>query len=172
MTVQILSPGEDLQGLDLTGLCDHLEDTHHAYIRGQGPVILEQLKRLSKQDQQWAPLMELFCGLYSDLLMHLQKEEQVLFPYCRQLLETQEPVEMHCGTVAHPIRVMVYEHDSAEQMLGLMRKLTQDYVQTENQALMQALQAFDADLCQHMYKENEILFPRALERERFVNAAE
>lgn len=50
-----------------------------------------------------------------DLEMHLQKEENVLFPYLYDLYSAQEQGQrmepMHCGTIANPIRVMRMEHE-------------------------------------------------------------
>ena len=49
--------------------------------------------------------------------MHLMKEEQVLFPYIERMeeaaLENGPVLPAAFGTVQHPVRMMMQEHDSA-----------------------------------------------------------
>ena len=82
----------------------------------------------------------------------------------------QAPVCAHCGSVRNPIRVMEMEHDSAGTALVRLRKLTGDYVRPADacnsyQALLTGLAGLEADLHTHIHKENNILFPRAIQLE-------
>jgi regulator of cell morphogenesis and NO signaling len=74
------------------------------------------------------------------------------------------------GTVRNPVRMMMTEHDTAGDLLKLLRGVTNSYTTPPDgcisfQTLYQALAAFEADLHQHIHLENNILFPRAVETE-------
>jgi regulator of cell morphogenesis and NO signaling len=107
----------------------------------------------------------------------MRKEEQVLFPYIEQMENTLRrhesiPVPWF-GTVRHPVRMMMLEHDSAAKVLEKMRQLSSDYTvpadgSSSFKVLYQALEAFERDLQQHIHLENNILFPRALQMENQV----
>jgi regulator of cell morphogenesis and NO signaling len=103
---------------------------------------------------------------------HLMKEEMILFPLIRHLESPPAPGVhgFHCGSVQNPIRVMVMEHDSAGEALARLRQLTSGYVPPPDacntfRALYAELEEMERDLHQHIHLENNILFPRAVERE-------
>src|SRR5262249_12931353 len=109
-----------------------------------------------------------------ELSVHLMKEEQVLFPYVIRMEEAalaREPVPPAMfGTVVNPIRMMMQEHDGAGDSLKKLRKITgNDAVPADGcisyRTLYEALQAFEADLHQHIHFENNMLFPRAVAME-------
>jgi regulator of cell morphogenesis and NO signaling len=65
---------------------------------------------------------------------------------------------------------MVMEHDSAGDALQKMRQLTRDYSVPADacntyRAALDALATLEADMHQHVHKENNILFPRAIAAE-------
>jgi len=66
--------------------------------------------------------------------------------------------------------MMMYEHDTAGELLRELRAATSDYtVPTDAcmsyRTLYGALEAFEQDLHQHVHLENNVLFPRAVELE-------
>jgi iron-sulfur cluster repair protein YtfE (RIC family) len=62
---------------------------------------------------------------------------------------------------------MENDHATAERSLRRLRQFTADYtVPADAGEMLEELRAFDRDLREHMYKENEALFPRALEAQR------
>jgi regulator of cell morphogenesis and NO signaling len=111
------------------------------------------------------------------MIMHMQKEEQILFPYIDSL---ERSVNAHSSveppffqTVVNPIQAMMKDHDSAGELLRQIRKASGEYtapadVCTTFKALYQELREFEADLHQHVHLENNILFPRAVELEGAV----
>ena len=75
------------------------------------------------------------------------------------------------GTVRNPVRMMFMEHDAAGELLREMRAASASYALPPDacesyRALYRALEEFEADLHHHIFLENSILFPRALEMER------
>jgi regulator of cell morphogenesis and NO signaling len=120
------------------------------------------------------PLQGTYNSLRQEIEQHLMKEEQVLFPYIRQIDEAasrgKPAPEMHCGSVQNPIRQMEHEHDNAGNALSRMRQLTDNYTLPGDacntfRALYDGLQALEDDLHQHIHLENNILFPKAIKLE-------
>ena len=109
--------------------------------------------------------------------MHMQKEEQILFPYIDAL---EKATSAHGSveppffqTVRNPIHAMMKEHDAAGELVKQIRKASSEYTApadacTSYKALYQDLREFEADLHQHVHLENNILFPRAVEMETAV----
>ena len=106
--------------------------------------------------------------------MHMQKEEQILFPYIEALERaaagngTLEPPFFQ--TVRNPVHAMMNEHDSAGEALRAIRKLSSAYQAPADgcesyRELYRSLGEFEADLHTHIHLENNILFPRAVELE-------
>src|SRR5947209_9994749 len=74
------------------------------------------------------------------------------------------------GSVENPIHKMMYEHDSAGDLLKQISKLTSNYLVPEGACpsyigLLSGLSDFEKDLHRHVHLENNILFPRALKLE-------
>ncbi|HRX81726.1 MAG TPA: hemerythrin domain-containing protein, partial [Pirellulaceae bacterium] len=80
--------------------------------------------------------------------------------------QPSQPPSFPFGTVANPIGVMEHEHDNAGQALAQLRTITHDYevpVDACNtyRAMLDGLRELEANMHQHVHKENNILFPRA-----------
>ena len=92
------------------------------------------------------------------LELHMQKEEQVLFPLIRG----------GRGAMAGgPVSIMEREHDEHAVALRRTRELTGDLQSpaaacTTWRALYLRLAALERDLMEHIHLENNVLFPRAL----------
>lgn len=173
MTTTTATP-PDLEALTLTALCDHIEVTHHVYLRRALPVLWDQVHTVRDvhggRQPRLAELTAVFEALVADMDAHMQKEEQILFPMIRTLDKGGERAEFHCGTIANPIRVMEMEHDGAAAALQQMRALTDGYQPpagacTTYRAMLAGLSELERDMGVHVHTENNLLFPRALQRE-------
>ncbi len=160
----------DFAAMSATALADHIEQTHHTYLKRELPRLAELLdKLLAHHGDRHPELIDVrttFRRLHEELASHMFKEERVLFPLVRQLESATRPFAMHCGSVANPIRVMEHEHDDAGVALARIRKLTDNFQVpsdgcTSYRALYEGLAALEADLHRHIHKENNILFPKA-----------
>jgi regulator of cell morphogenesis and NO signaling len=174
-TDQNAKDGQDFSKMSLTDLIAHITSTHHVFVRQESPRIQELATKVAAKHGAAHPELrqvpEIFNALASELAVHLMKEEQILFPYVQQLEEARlageaAPPTMF-GTVANPIHMMEREHDGAGEALRALRSVTNDYTLPEDACtsfnlLYQGLQAFEADLHQHIHLENNLLFPRAL----------
>ena len=169
----------DTAGMSLTELIDHIERTHHAYLRSELSrldTILEMIASAhGDKDPRLPRVRNTFLALAAELSSHLMKEERILFPLVRQL-EASDTVPMfHCGTLANPIRQMQLEHDDLGSALGRLRELTDGFTAPEwasdsHRAVLDALAHLESDTHQHTQKENNVLFPRALEMEQRKSA--
>lgn len=167
--------GVDAGGMTLTQLCDHVEQTHHAYLHAELPRVGAMAKRVAAVHGSHHPwtvdLASIFASFAAELDTHMFKEERVLFPWIRSLEQPGRCGEGHCGSsIANPIRMMEHEHDSAGKALERMRALSDGYAPPAGAcntfiAMLDGLSRIEADMHQHVHKENNILFPRAAERE-------
>jgi regulator of cell morphogenesis and NO signaling len=164
----------DADMMSLTALADHIEQTHHAYLRTELPrldqMTLKVLSVHGGKDPRLAQLREAFAALRDELMQHMMKEERILFPMVRQIELADGPVFAHCGSIANPIRQMELEHGHAGDALLIMRQATDGYVPppwacNTYRAMLDALAQLEKDLHQHIHKENNVLFPKAIARE-------
>jgi regulator of cell morphogenesis and NO signaling len=164
----------DAGSMSLTALADHIEQVHHAYLKAELPRLDAMTKKVlevhGETNPRLADARQAFTELHQELSSHLMKEEQILFPMIRQLESATHVPDFHCGSVAHPIRQMEYEHDSAGNALQVMRVATDGYQPPEwacntYRAMLDGLKQLEWDLHQHIHKENNVLFPKAIRRE-------
>jgi len=158
----------------VTELCDNVESTHHAYLKEELPRLEFMARKVAMRHGDHRPelvaLRDIFLGFKAELESHMAKEEQVLFPLCRQLDRAGAAVASHCGSVQNPIRVMILEHEHAGTDLERMRGLTNGFVPPADacntyRAYYDALAHLEQDMHRHVHKENSVLFPKAVEAE-------
>lgn len=161
--------------LSMVELVDHLESTHHVYLRDalvRIDAVAEKVAGVhGERHPELADVLGTFRELRADLEPHLMKEEQVLFPMIRELETATESPSFHCGTLRNPISVMASEHDRAGELLARLRSLTDAYTVPDDgcasyQLLYSGLAELEADTHLHVHKENNLLFPKAIEAEQ------
>ena len=183
-----LEPGTVLQGLDglaapspetpslqawtqatLAALIGHIVPTHHDYLRRELPRLKGLLDKVQAahgaRHPELARVGEIFAALHADLLPHLMKEEQILFPFIIQM-EQGRTGSACFGSVQSPIRVMEMEHEAVGALLAELRQLTGAYTAPADgcatfRALYLGLDELERDLHLHITLENQILHPRA-----------
>jgi regulator of cell morphogenesis and NO signaling len=171
------SKSTDWSQASMTELADHIEQTHHAYLREELPRLTGLVGKIREVHGERHPklveVQRVFLGLRDELMMHMMKEEQVLFPMIRQMEASDNEPSFDCGSVDNPIRVMEHEHDNAGNALARLNELTGGYLPPADacntyRATLSGLQELELDLHLHIHKENNILFPRASEREKLL----
>jgi len=167
----------DPDSMTLSDLADHIEREHHAYLRREFPrldAITDKVVRVhGAKDPRLVVVRKAFCDLRDELTTHMMKEERILFPLIRQLEQAQGPVASNCGSVANPIRQMEAEHDDAGNALATIREATDEFQPPEcacntHRAMLDGLAQLERDLHLHIHKENNVLFPRAIELEALL----
>lgn len=161
-------------------LADYIINIHHEYLRRSLPVISDQLKKfVSEHAKKYPQLPELekqFHALQISMIPHILQEEEVIFPYIRQIAHAYESRETYASLLVRTLRkpvedIMHHEHKLLEKTLYRFRELTNDYNPpeascTSHRLSFSLLKELDDDLVQHVYLENEILFPRAIAMEK------
>lgn len=166
--------------LPLDALCDHIVARHHDYLRRELPRLQAMADKVARvhgdRDARLDGVTDTLRELSAELGAHTMKEERVLFPVIRQLATQDGLPFMPFGTLANPIHAMEAEHDDAGGGLARLAELTDDFTPPDwacntYQALLDGLHDLTLDLHEHIHKENNILFPRALEEEQHRRGA-
>lgn len=117
----------------------------------------------------------LWQQLREKLTVHLQDEEELLFPYIKQI--AQRPAAdgpgaaPSFGSAQALITQMGTEHDEAGDALGELARLSGGYTVPADgcntyRALYGFLSEFEATTKKHIHLENNILFPKAVRLEQ------
>jgi regulator of cell morphogenesis and NO signaling len=150
----------------LAELIEHLLARFHEPHRRELPRLFEMATRVEKVhgEKPTCPtgLAALLGQLSADLHLHMQKEEQILFPLIAR---------GGGAAAAGPIQVMEQDHEDAGAQLARIRELTDGHTPPAEacgtwRALYLGLAEFERELMQHVHLENYLLFPRALRSER------
>jgi regulator of cell morphogenesis and NO signaling len=159
------SDATDWSNASLGTLIDHIESTHHEYLRRELPRLERLLTRVAQAHGTEVPwtrdVLDVFLTLKIDLESHMQSEEEQVFPSIRAL-EENGPSSLNPSGVEQ----MIEEHDEAGAALKHLRELSKGFTPPENacpkfRAAMDGLHDLETNMHQHVHKENNILFPRA-----------
>jgi len=173
------SSTKDFNSWPLDLLADYIEKKHHRYVESRITEIKPMLAKIVKVHGELNPeLLEveaLFLGSAGELTAHMKKEEFILFPFVKKLVQASENktelTPSHFGTVANPIEMMMDEHSAEGDRFRKIAELTQDYslpkgACTTYMVTYSLLKEFEQDLHLHIHLENNILFPKAVALEK------
>ncbi len=170
----------DYDKWEVTFLIDHIINVHHSYVNESLPIISQYANKVAKvHGHHYKEVVEintLFHKVANELLMHLHKEEEILFPYIKELAKTEKE-DVHnnitppFGSVNNPIRMMEEEHETAGDIFKEIAVLTKNYTPPAEacntfRALYAKLEEFEQDLHLHIHLENNILHPKAIALEK------
>ncbi len=157
--------------LDPPCLTEFITGRYHAQVRSLGPILAAQLARVREMDssmkQELQAVSGLFQRLVDDLSSHLRKEEFVLFPYIKQRMSESVQSMPLLNSVLQQMR---REHRQYTDTMSQIRKLTNNYTAPDDACVqirlcLAVLNEFEYDLTEHIYLENNILFPKLLQFE-------
>lgn len=155
----------------LVEMTDFLIEAHHHYLRQLLPALEQQLQQLLAvgvaAPPELAELATTLARFGAELLQHLEKEEQVLFPLCRGLEQPGPRQNQTMAFLPHPIRTMEAEHAVAARELAHMRRLTASLAPVADReplvrTLLAGLAELDLDMATHLHRENRLLYPAVL----------
>lgn len=154
-------------------LVTHIVANHHLYVKQVMPRLFSHLEKVAAKHSNHFPEMievfRLFEDLYNEMIMHMRKEEVVLFPAiikAEKLYMAKVPAGSESAIINQAVNAMETEHDDAGKIMSKIRKLTGNYQEpggacTTFKLSLAELKAFEKDLHQHVHLENNILFPMA-----------
>ena len=167
----------DADAMSLTDLADHIQESHHGYLKAELPRLDQMTKKVAgvhgDRNPRLRELREEFVKLRDELEPHMTKEERLIFPIIRQL-ESEEVCHAEGDTsLAGQVEELEHEHDQAGESLAKLRAAAGDFVPPEwacntYRAMLDGLAQLEQDMHQHVHKENNVLFRKArqLETER------
>lgn len=169
------SADHDFENFDLGDLADYIVDVHHTFVRENIPRMDEYLGKICRVHGENHPelfeVLENYKAVREELLAHMPKEENVLFPYIHRLVDAEKnniaPAKPPFGTVKNPIRMMEMEHDNAGDATKNIRNLTNNFTLPADacnsyRITFELLENFEKDLHVHIHLENNILFPKTI----------
>lgn len=156
-------------------LIDHIVNVHHTYVEESIPLIIQYANRVAEVHghhyEEVIEINKLFTAVANELASHMKKEEIILFPYIKKLINLKKEggyvVSPPFETVNNPINMMETEHENAGDTFKEIARLTNNYNPPEGacntfKALYAKLDEFEQDLHQHIHLENNILHPKAI----------
>jgi len=162
------NPGSKYNDWNIGLLADYIVSTHHSFVKMRLPDLVFYMNKIESVDGVHHPeLIEIAVlveNVNTEMLKHLQNEEQVLFPAIKEVLKTNLPETK--AIILSEIGRMKEEKEYA----GAMHKinlLTSNYRVPEDgsanyRIVLQLLSQFEDDLHIHVHLENNILYPKAL----------
>jgi regulator of cell morphogenesis and NO signaling len=161
-------------------LSDYIVNVHHNYLKQTMPEVRKMLRSFVEEHVKKYPyLRELesaFLQLNREVFPHMNQEEEILFPYIKQIYHAYTSRESYASLLVRTLRkpveeVMAKEHESAIKHLQKFRTLSGDYTPPVNACVshkvtLAKLRELDNDLSQHIHLENNILFPKAIAIEK------
>ena len=161
-----------IDNLELDVLMDYVLNTHHYFAWVNLPVIKEYALKVARmQGAKYPVLVEvnrLYKELASDIERHLSTQEQVIFPYIKELVHAKrESYQVDTASINLSSIQLELDHqyfvDRLKMIVLLLSKLKiANKPETTPSVLLFKLKAFLDDLHEHIHLENEILFPKAL----------
>ncbi|MFL5810906.1 MAG: DUF542 domain-containing protein [Flavisolibacter sp.] len=159
-------------------LVDYILNIHHAYLKKALPalelLLIEFIGDHQKKFIELYQILEIFRDLSDILQTHGKHEEEIIFPYIKQIDAAQRRKEpygnLFVRTLRKPISNIEKEHEEIGILLKKLKSYTNNYdgpanVCTKHRVLYHKLRELHDDLVQHKHLENNILFPRAIEIE-------
>jgi len=165
------NPGRNWNNDTLTEMAENICAMYHAYTRDElatlNPIAEKVFGVHGDRRPELSEVLALVRDLTTDMIPHMLKEEQVLFPYVTQLENEDAPPTPFFGTVKNPVRMMMLEHDRVGELLARLRTITDAYTPPESacfsyRELYRRLAEFEARTHEHVHIENNIYFPRAI----------
>ncbi len=161
-------------------LTDYIINVHHHYLRRALPVLQDHVDRFAeghrRKFEYLDELQRLVNQLSRNMIPHLEQEEEIIFPYIRQIGHAYYSRESYASLLVRTLRkpvedIMQHEHETMTRTLKRLRDLTGNYTLPENACISHRvtfakLKEVDADIVQHLYLENSILFPKAIAMEK------
>ncbi len=154
---------------ELSFLIDYIVNTHHKYVLKSLPELVFYTQKIASVHGSNHPelieVADLFEKINAELLQHLKKEEEELFPSIKEVINNNSPVAK--ATIISEITRMSGEHEFAGGAMDKVNEITSSYHIPEDgcntyRVAFKLLHQFEDDLHVHVHLENNVLYPKAL----------
>ena len=163
---------ESVEFSSLIELVDHIEKTHHDYLRDElgplGDLVAKVENAHGERHPELHELAEAFETLAGELPVHLSEEEQILFPAVRHL-EGHGVSSVEGKTARELLQGLEQDHDKTAECLEQIRELTDDFEVPDDACpsyrnMLARLEELERDIHMHVHRENNVLFPEVRNR--------
>lgn len=150
-------------------LCDYIVNTHHKYVLKSLPELVSYTEKIASVHGDRHPelkeVADLFLQISKELLQHMKKEEEVLFPSIKEAINSGS--EKAKAKIISEITRLSGEHEFAGGAMDKINVVTSNYEVPADgcnsyHVTFKMLREFEDDLHIHVHLENNILFPKAL----------
>jgi regulator of cell morphogenesis and NO signaling len=155
-------PSEEFSQWDIHALVDYVVRHYHLNAKSDIVEIYELAQKLfttsCDKHPELAKLVEELFLFYDDLLFHMKKEEQILFPGITHL----------CDKKLHEGMQMREEHEDIERRFESFRQLTNNYKLPDDAnllytSLFSKMRQFESEMMQHMQFESQFLLTKVMQ---------
>lgn len=142
----------ELEQIPIEGIVTYLQASHGNYLRVRMPGIIDSVLGLPGGD-----MLASFCEKYRhEVMAHFKYEEEVVFPYIRQLLDGEKP--------AYKISEYGSTHGDIDSALEDLKNIIVKYLPSDatierSRPVLTELFSFGYDLRRHTLLEDTILIP-------------
>ncbi len=145
-------------------LIDHIVEQHHGYLRAElGPLerIVTKVERVhGNAHPELHEVARAYRELASELLAHLDEEEEDVFPALTQLIDGATGAS---DAVADQLDKLVDEHEHVGDLLEQIHALTDGFGVPEGACasyrnMLARLEQLELDTHMHVHRENNVLF--------------
>jgi len=160
-------------------LIDYIINVHHAYLNLTITRLLDQVTSFVNNHKKQYPnlqdVLKVLSQLITHLTIHISHEEEIIFPYMKQIDNAYKRKESYGNLLVRTLRKPLINHEDEhlkiDEFFLKLRSLTNNYnfpadACTNHQVIYHKLQEFDDDMTQHKYLEDNILFPKAMNMEK------
>lgn len=157
------------QTADLDDLIEHIETTHHVFLRDTLPQLSQLTEKILRvhgtRHPELLALFQVVSKLRMELELHLFMEETDLFPKIRRYLERKD-IHRHDAAL-RSVREREDEHEQAGALLHQIEHVTNHFHVPEDacgtfESTYRLLDELVHDTYTHVHLENNILFTRLL----------
>ena len=161
-----LAPKEDFNSWDLPTLTEYIKEIYHDYIQEKSIYLLQFLDKLCRvhgdRNPELFKINELFTLSSQNLIVHLRDKEEKLFPF---IIENKGLTDDAQSLISKYQKVYQTEIERFREIA----EVSSDYTPPEGacttyRVAFQMLEEFDESLQLYIHLENNILFPKFLNR--------
>ncbi len=175
-------PADQVKNFSLDDIITYLSNTHQYFLETKVPEIQELinklLKKATEENRKNIQLLNDFFEKYvEEMKMHFAHEEEVVFPYIREI-EKASKVSDASGAVKEkiinePIETYERQHDNLEIKLTDLKNLIIKFLPPVNcrhiiQNLLMELFRVERDINDHSYMEEKVVVPKVKQLEQEI----
>lgn len=171
------SSGHNYSGWELDFLADYIVNVHHKYVKDSVQMFMDLSKKIATVHGDSHPelykIKEHLDDLLVDMIAHQKEEETVVFPFIRQIVTAEKNNEALANkkSIEEPVKMMLDEHKAVAEHVHAIEDLSKKYQVPSDgcdsyRLYFHKLKELDDDLHLHIHLENNVLFPKALKKQK------